>query len=121
MAINSKNNIQDVMEVLDNHPNMILNASHFSAIKVNWNSKSTNIEEISRELNIDINSMIFIDDNPVECEEVKTQCSTCTVLQLPSMPYDIPSVLDDIPYLENIRLTNEDQKKIAQYKTHKKS
>ena len=67
LAINSKNNETDVMEVLDRHPASLLKSSHIVAKRVNWNDKATNLREIASELRIGTDSLVFLDDNPAEC------------------------------------------------------
>jgi len=111
LAINSKNNEKDAFDVIDNHPNMILRKKNFAAYKINWLDKANNLKMLANELNIGIDSMIFIDDNPVECEWVREQCPECTVVQVPKEHYLMPSIVPVLPGIENIRLTNEDKKK----------
>ena len=111
LAINSKNNEKDAFEVVDNHPDMILRRKHFAAYQINWSDKANNLKNLAREINIGIDSMIFIDDNPVECEWVQQQCPQCTVIQVPKRPYLISSIVQKLPGIENIRLTGEDKKK----------
>jgi len=111
LAINSKNNEEDAFEVIDNHPDMVLRRKHFASYQINWNDKATNLMAIAKVLNIGIDSFIFIDDNPVECEFIRQQFLECTVVRLPDKPYLIPIVASYLPGIENIRLTAEDQKK----------
>jgi len=115
LAINSKNNETDAFDVIDNHPYMVLRRKHFAAYAINWNDKASNLQALADELNIGIDSMIMIDDNPVECELIRQQCPQCLVIQLPVRPYLIPSVFDNCPEMENIRLTEEDKKKGVMY------
>jgi HAD superfamily phosphatase (TIGR01681 family) len=70
LAVCSKNNTSDAMEVLEEHPGMILRPRHFAALRINWNDKAENLREIAAELNIGIDSLAFLDDNPVERERV---------------------------------------------------
>jgi len=115
LALNSKNNEEDAFEVFDKHPDMVLKRNHIAGYQINWNDKSSNLHAIASELNIGIDSMIMIDDNPVECELIRGQCPQCLVVQLPEKPYLIPSVLSVMPELENIRLTEEDKNKGKMY------
>lgn len=111
LAINSKNNESDAFEVIDKHPCMVLKRKHFAAYQINWNDKVSNLKVIAQELNIGLDSMIFVDDSSVECELVKKEILDCTVIQVPSKPYLIPKIVLDIMYIENIRLTEEDRDK----------
>jgi FkbH-like protein len=71
LAICSKNNENDVLEVFENHPEMILKKEHFVAKKINWNDKVSNIREIAKDLNIGIESLVLVDDNPFEIDYVR--------------------------------------------------
>lgn len=81
LCIASKNSRDDVETVFTNHKDMILNKDDIVIWKVNWNSKAENIGEIASELNLGLDSFIFIDDNIVECEEVRSKCPGVLVLQ----------------------------------------
>ncbi len=111
LAINSKNNESDAFEVIDKHPYMVLRHKHFAAHRINWNDKATNLHSIAQELNIGLDSLVFIDDNAAECELVQQQCPECTVVQLPGKPHLIRGIVSTIPGIENIRLTEEDRQK----------
>lgn len=117
LAINSKNNEVDALEVIDTHPDMMLRRKHFSAFKINWNDKVSNMRALAEELNIGIDSMIMIDDNPIECEQVRQLLPECEVICLPKEPYLIPHIIELLPGIENIRLTDEDKKKGEMYQT----
>jgi len=115
LAINSKNNEGDAFEILDNHPDMVLRRKHFAAYQINWRDKATNLRTIANDLNIGIDSLVFIDDNPRECELVRQHVPECHVVCLPEKPYLIPRVLDAIPGLECIKLTEEDTQRGEMY------
>jgi FkbH-like protein len=111
LALNSKNNETDAFEVIDRHPDMVLRRKHFAAYQINWNDKASNLKLLAKELNIGVDSMIMIDDNPAECNLIRQLCPQCLCIQLPERRYLIPSVLSGIPEIENIRLTEEDRNK----------
>ncbi len=115
LAINSKNNENDAFEVIDKHPGMILKRNHFAAYRINWKDKATNLLELAEELNIGIDSMIFIDDNSRECELVRQKFPECTVIELPKAVYKFPKIIHSLYGIENIRLTEEDKKKGKMY------
>jgi len=94
---------------------MVLRRNHFAACAINWNDKASNLHVLAKELNIGIDSMVMIDDNPVECEIIRQECPQCLVIQLPDRPYLIPDVLNKCPEIENIRLTEDDKKKGLMY------
>lgn len=115
LAINSKNNEADALKVLDEHPDMVLRREHFAAMQINWNDKPGNIRELARALNIGVDSMIMIDDNPAECEFIRGAVPECTVVCLPEKPWLIPAVAEQLPGIDNVRLTDEDRQKGAMY------
>lgn len=115
LAINSKNNEADALEVIDTHPDMVLRHRHFAALRINWNDKAGNLKALAKELNIGIDSMIMLDDNPIECELIRQQLPECEVVCLPEKPYLIPRIFEFLPGVENIRLTEEDKRKGEMY------
>ena len=64
LTVCSKNNEQDVLDVWEKNPFLILKKEHFATWRINWNDKATNICEIAKELNIGLDSMVFVDDSP---------------------------------------------------------
>ncbi|GHU59915.1 hypothetical protein FACS189444_6160 [Spirochaetia bacterium] len=82
LAIISKNNVEDVEEVFL-HPQMLLKKNNFSAMAVGWNSKSENIVQIAHEINIGLDSLVFIDDNPVEREEMRQNRPEVVIADFP--------------------------------------
>jgi len=108
LAINSKNNYEDAIEVLRKHPFMILREEHFASIKINWNDKATNIQEISQELNIGLDSIVFFDDDSLNCEIVR---STFPVVKVVNLPNDISTYVDifqSIDEFNTFNITKED-------------
>ena len=71
LAICSKNNLSDIEDVFERHPDLILKSDDFVVKKVNWKDKATNILEISKELNVGIESIVFVDDSKFEVGIVK--------------------------------------------------
>ena len=115
LAINSKNNEADALEVLDKHPDMVLRRKHFAAYRINWQDKVSNLKALAQDLNIGIDSMVFIDDNPRECELVRQQSPECRVFCLPEKPHLIPRFLESVPGLECLSLTEEDTRRGEMY------
>lgn len=116
LAINSKNNEEDALRVIDEHPDMVLRREHFAAVRVNWLDKAQNLRTIAEELNIGLESLIFLDDNPVECELVQREVPECVVVQLPEKPFLLPAIVLRLPGIENVRLTDEDRRKASMYR-----
>jgi FkbH-like protein len=115
LAIASKNNAEEALQVIDEHPDMVLRREHFAAMRIDWNDKATNLRDMASELNIGVDSFVFVDDNPAECELVRHQLPDIDVVQVPERPYLVPAVADRLPGVENIRLTDEDRGKGAMY------
>ena len=90
LTICSKNNEEDVLEVWEKNPFMILRKEHFAAWRINWNDKATNIKELAEELNIGLDSFVFVDDNPVERELIKQTLPMVEVPEFPVQPYELP-------------------------------
>lgn len=116
LAINSKNNEEDALEIIDKHPYMLLRRKHFAAIRINWSDKVTNMRALAAELNIGLDSMIFLDDNPAECAMVKENCPGVEVVRIPEKPYLVPGVIERLNYIEKITLTAEDRQKGEHYR-----
>jgi FkbH-like protein len=116
LAINSKNNEADALEVIDKHPDMILRREHFASTQINWNDKASNLRAIAEDLNIGLDSIVMIDDNPAECEQIREQLPACEVVCLPDKPYLLAQAVRSLRGTENVRLTSEDRKKGAMYK-----
>lgn len=118
LAINSKNNPEDALEIIESHPHMLLRKKHFTALKMNWNDKATNIRQIAEELNIGMNSMVFIDDNPVEREYISTLLPEVTVVQMPEDPAKYADTLRGLPDFELLSLTEEDLRRNELYQAN---
>lgn len=117
LTIVSKNNEQDALEVFEKHKHMVLKKEDFALMKINWEPKSKNLREIAEELNIGIDSIVFIDDNPVERELVKKSIPEVVV---PEFPRDTAKLVDFIEeiydrYFYMIKCTEEDRKKTQMY------
>jgi len=115
LAINSKNNFDDAMKVINEHPNMILREDNFGCIKINWNDKVTNLHEISSELNIGLDSFVFFDDDPINREFVKSQLNQVLVVDLPSDSAKFAHILTEMNVFESLKITEEDKKRKDMY------
>ncbi|MBF0419908.1 MAG: HAD-IIIC family phosphatase [Magnetococcales bacterium] len=115
LAICSKNEYAIAIEGL-NHQGMCLKLEDFSAIKVGWNSKSIYISEIAAELNLGLSSFVFVDDNPVEREQVRTALPDVAVPDIGNNVSDFIDAIDDRGYFySNQILTKEDELRIESY------
>ncbi len=122
LAIVSKNNEEDVMKVLRDHPHMVLREDDFVAIYANWNPKSSNILDMANKLNLGLDSFVFLDDNPVEREAVRLAIPEVTVPDFPKDVANLPNIIVEISrdYFFSTRLTKEDLEKTEQYQQESK-
>ena len=115
LAVCSKNNPPEALEAIEKHPGMLLRPEHFAALRINWRDKAANLREIANELNIGIDSIAFIDDNPVEREWVAGQLLDVTVIDLPTDPMKYAAALRESPVFERLELTDEDRARGRMY------
>lgn len=115
IALCSKNNEEDVWEVLDKHPGCLLKRFHIAAYRINWKDKPTNISELAKELNLGLDSIVFIDDSQVECELIKNIQPDVTVLQVPHDLYSFPQLLLKEHLFDVLSLNEEDKKRALTY------
>lgn len=120
LAIASKNERLTALQAIEKHPAMILNEMDFSSIKINWHDKAANIAEIAQELNIHIDSILFIDDNPFERNQVK---SALPSIQVGEIDPDLGSLVEQISkkgFFESYSFSEQDKLRNEQYFTNKK-
>ena len=115
LAMCSKNNEADVDQVLKEHPHQVLRHEHFVARRVNWLPKPQNLESLAEELNVGLDSFIFVDDSQHECLAVRRALPQVEVVCTPVHPLGVPSCLDRLARLEIISLTDEDRAKTQMY------
>lgn len=115
LSISSKNNHEEAIEALETHPDMQLRGSDFASIKANWDSKAANIQAIADELNIGTDSIVFIDDNPVEREVIARQLPQVTVIELPDDSQGYAATVGRCARLSRLSLSDEDRQKTRQY------
>ncbi len=109
LALASKNNEEDVDLVFaERADEMPLTRDHFVGWKVNWIPKSANISELAEELNLGIDSFVFIDDNPAEVAEVTANCPGITAVCLPEDTATIPHFIRNLWCLDSNGATSED-------------
>lgn len=115
LALSSKNNPDDVLPIIRNHPYMRLREENFAAVRINWRNKAENINEIADELNIGLDSMVFFDDNPNERELIRQLLPEVLTVDLPSDPSRFRETLEAMTDFELLALTKEDEERGAQY------
>ncbi|MBN1982474.1 MAG: HAD-IIIC family phosphatase [Chitinivibrionales bacterium] len=108
LALCSKNNTCDALAVLENHPHMLIRPSMIACFRINWDDKPKNILEISQELNIGLDSMLFVDDSPVERAMITATLPQVEVLQLPRDPSFFAETVRQCSRFWPLQITPED-------------
>lgn len=113
----SKNNPDDVDKVIESHPDMQLKNKHITINKSNWSDKVTNLKEIAQELNIGLDSIVFVDDSSFEVNLIKKHLPEVKVLQVPEKLYEYPKMLrENHDLFYDLSFTAEDKNKIKMYR-----
>ena len=115
LALCSKNNQADVDAVLREHPHQVLRDADFAAKRINWFPKPDNLISLAEELNLGLESFIFVDDSDHECAAMRHRLPQVDVVQVPKRATDVPWCLDHVARLEVLSLTAEDFAKTEQY------
>ena len=103
------------MNIFDNHPDMILKREHISNKRINWEPKYLNIISIMNELNLGLDSALFIDDNPIERESIRLNLPEVNILELPKDPCYYSQALESLDILFSFQITNEDKIRAISY------
>ena len=112
LVLVSRNEPEDVWAVFDNHPGMRLKRSHITASRINWKSKSQNLKELAAELNLGLDSFVFVDDDPANRQEVAANAPEVTVVPLPADPVEYCQALTQLWVFDSAtRLTAEDRER----------
>jgi FkbH-like protein len=119
LAIVSKNDEQVALDAIDKHPEMILRRDNFAAWRINWDDKAKNIISLVEELNLGINSVVFIDDNPAERERTR---GAFPDLLVPEWPSDVAMYVTSLRALDcfdSLTISQEDRDRTAMYKAER--
>jgi len=120
LAINSKNNFEDAIQVIRSHEGMLLREKDFSVIRINWKPKPENMISLAQELNIGLDSLVFVDDNPSEREIMRKTLPAVLTVDLPTDPSLYRETLELLPQLQTLVLTDEDRSRVEQYRAKQK-
>jgi FkbH-like protein len=115
LAVCSKNDAGVAEAVFHDHPEMLLRRSDFAAFLANWDDKTENLKVIARRLNIGIDSLVFVDDNPVERARIRQSLPMVAVPELPEDIAHYVRCLADAGYFEAVAFTSEDRDRARQY------
>jgi FkbH-like protein len=120
IAVSSKNTDEIAREPFEKHPEMLLKLNHIAVFQANWNDKATNIQAIADELSLGLDSMVFLDDNPVERGLVRQLLPQVAVPELPEEPAYYARTLAAAGYFEAVAFANEDLKRAGFYQDNAK-
>lgn len=115
LAVCSKNNEEVAKIPFEKHPEMELKLSDFAVFVANWDDKAYNIRKIQKTLNIGMDSIVFLDDNPRERDVVRTLIPEVTVPELPEDPALYLSYLQQCGLFETASYSQEDNERTEQY------
>ncbi len=116
LGLCSKNDPHEVDRVLSGHPDMLIRDQHLSIKKVNWRDKASNLREIAQELNIGMDSIVFVDDSDFEVNLVREQLPQITTVQVPPVLAHYPETVRGImPMFVSLSSSSEDTKRAQMY------
>jgi FkbH-like protein len=115
LAVCSKNNLDDALKVFREHPSQVLKEEHFAAMRINWQNKATNIAELAKEINIGLDSIVFMDDNPVERAQVSQVHPEVLVVDMPKNPRLYREMIENLNVFDVLSLTSEDMARGEMY------
>ena len=117
LAVCSKNDFAKAAEPFEKHPDIVLKMDDIVSFKANWEPKSDNIRAMAQELNLGLDSFVFVDDNPAEIEIVRQFAPEVTTILLGPDPADFVAQLADCRLFEPRSITTEDAERTSQYRS----
>ncbi len=115
LVLCSKNNEGDVFETIREHPEMPLRPEHITAWRINWEPKPAGLCALATELDVGLDSFVFVDDDRRECGEVMAACPGVLTLPLPAEAPSIPEFLRHVWAFDRARVTDADRRRAEQY------
>lgn len=115
LAVSSKNDRAIAEAAFDQHPEMILRRGDFAAFEANWNEKPSAVRRIARDLDLGLDSLVFIDDNPAERDLMRRTLPMVAVPELPEAPEFYARCIADAGYFEAVSFTTDDTQRNEQY------
>lgn len=113
LAVASKNDLETALSAFRTHPEMVLQEEDISAFEANWLDKSGNLEVIANVLNIGLDSLVFLDDNPAERSQVRNRLPMVAVPEIPNDPTEYQQLLNAAGYFEAVSFSDEDRLRVA--------
>ena len=115
LAVCSKNHWEDAVLPFEQHDSMVLSLEDILVFKANWQDKTANLRAIAQELNIATESLVFVDDNPLECQRIRQNLPEVAVVELPQEVADYIATLHAGLFFEAVNLSSEDQQRHSNY------
>ncbi len=120
LAVCSRNDHDLAMQALETHSAMLIRPADLIATRIDWRSKWENLREIAEELNLGLESLLFVDDNPIEREQIRLNLPEVKILDLPASPAFFAEALADCVWLESAGPTPEDNQRVRSYQALRK-
>ena len=111
LAVASKNNPEDAYEVFDKHDAMVLSRKDIAAFEIHWESKVESIKRVAKKLNIGLDSLVFVDDNPKEIGEVTERLPDVSCVMVPEELAYLPGLLAETDFFDFAEVTDEDRRR----------
>ena len=118
LAVSSKNDDATARTPFREHPEMLLKESHIAAFQANWQDKASNLRAIAKMLNIGVDALVLLDDNPAERHQVRNALPEVGVPELPDAPEYFAPMLMAAGYFESVAFTADDRERAAQYQAN---
>ena len=115
LCLLSKNDEADVRRVFERHPPMPLQWPHLVAHRVDWNPKPDNLAAMASELGLGLDSVVFLDDNPMECAQMRAGCPAVTTVRVPTQPEQLAFFADHLWLFDRVAATAEDRSRTRMY------
>jgi FkbH-like protein len=119
LAVVSKNDEKNALEPFERHPEMVLKRGDIASFIANWEDKPSNLRAVAAELNIGLDALVFIDDNPFERELVRRELPMVAVPEITDDPTTYAQTLADAGYFEAVAITDEDRARSGQYQSNR--
>lgn len=112
----SKNEEADVFDVFDRRREMELGRRHLVGHRIDWNPKPANLEAFASDLELGLNSVVFLDDNPIECAEMRAACPEVITVNVPTDQGRLARFVDHFWLFDLPRVTAEDGRRVDMYR-----
>jgi len=115
LAVCTKNDEAIALEAIRSHPGMILKEEDFVMIVANWSDKPSNVQDICETLNLGLDAVVFVDDNPSERWLMRKELPAVAVIELPNEPAELARALTSNGFFEAVSVSEEDSRRAVMY------